>query len=174
MGPHSPAVLVAGIGNVLCGDDGFGVEVVRRLAERGGLPPWVHVIDYGVRGLHLAFDMLERQYDVTILVDATTRGGRPGTVYVIDPGPIEDIETGGDEPPGAELPGEHGMSPDLVLSLLRSLGGTRGRVFIVGCEPAAVEEGTGLSGEVQGAVDQAIALISEVCGATPVSSLGRS
>jgi hydrogenase maturation protease len=160
-------VLVAGIGNILFGDDGFGVEVVRRLAERGGLPPWVHVVDYGIRGLHLAFDMLERQYDVAILVDATARGGRPGTVYVIDAGPIEEVEGGSDEAPGAMPPDGHGMSPDLVLSLLRSLGGTRGRVFIIGCEPASIEEGIGLSTEVQGAVDQAIALITEVCGATP-------
>src|SRR5262245_4707908 len=77
-------VLVAGIGNIFFGDDGFGVEVARRLAARK-LPPSVRVADFGISGLHLALEMLEREYDTTIFVDAAPRGGRPGTLSLIEP-----------------------------------------------------------------------------------------
>ena len=76
-------MLIAGVGNIFLGDDGFGTEVARRLA-RAGLPDWVRVADYGISGVHLAYDMADG-YDTTILVDAAARGGEPGTVYVIEP-----------------------------------------------------------------------------------------
>jgi len=164
-------VLVAGVGNVFLGDDGFGVEVVRRLAEESQ-PEGVKVADFGIRGLHLAYELLEG-YDSTILVDATPRGGAPGDLYIVE-------VTATDLPPvptsdelverGAVLDA-HGMSPAEVLALLEMLGGTPGRVFVLGCEPAVVEEHMGLSEPVAGAVDVALVelrrMIGEESGARP-------
>ena len=149
----SASVLVAGIGNVFLGDDGFGVEVARRLAAEP-LPDGVVVADYGVRGLHLAYELLEKSYDTTILVDAAARGGAPGTVYLIEP----DL----DEPAGA--PEAHAMNPHAVFAWLRSLGGSPGRVLVVGCEPARLEETMELSEPVARAVDDAVRLVLSVAG----------
>ena len=145
-----PRVLVAGIGNIFLGDDAFGVEVAMRLAE-GDVPPEVSVRDFGIRGVHLAYELLENSYDVTILIDATPRGGKPGAVYLIEPdfdGPI--------------TADAHSMTPDAVFATLRAIGGDPGRVLIVGCEPATVEEGIGLSQPVQTAVDEAVKLVREL------------
>ena len=86
-------MLVAGVGNIFLGDDGFGVEVARRLATED-LPEWVRVADYGISGMHLAYD-LANGYETTILIDATARGDDPGTVYV--------IELDHSQPPGVAL-----------------------------------------------------------------------
>src|ERR1700683_809389 len=108
-------VLVAGIGNIFLGDDGFGVEVASRLAKLD-LPDWVAVGDYGTSGLHLAYDLADG-VNLAILVDAVPRGGDPGTVYVIEPGPVPQTAV----PPAALFDG-HGMEPDVVLGMLDSLG----------------------------------------------------
>ena len=155
-------VLVAGIGNIFLGDDGFGVEVVRRLAARD-LPAGVRVADFGIRGLHLAFDLLERREATAILVDATPRRGEPGTVYLIEP----DLDQLGAGPHGgagetSPMMDAHGMTPDAVFALLRSLGGTPPRVWIVGCEPLRTEEEMGLSLPVERAVDEAVELILDL------------
>ncbi|HEX4959557.1 MAG TPA: hydrogenase maturation protease [Thermoanaerobaculia bacterium] len=151
----SSGILVAGIGNIFLGDDGFGVAVAQRLAAKP-LPAGVRVADFGIRGLHLAFELLEHPEDLTILADATPRGGAPGTVYLIEP----DLETLGDAGAG---PGDaHDMTPAAVFGLLRSLGGTPRRVLIVGCEPLSTEEEMGLSPPVELAVDEAVALILDV------------
>jgi hydrogenase maturation protease len=152
-------VLVAGIGNIFLGDDGFGVEVARQLAGRP-LPPGVEVVDTGVRGVHLAYQLLDG-YHTVILVDATRRGGEPGTVYL-----IEAPEPGGPAPREALIDG-HRMSPDTVLALLDTLsagtGGSRPRrVLVVGCEPASVAEGIGLSEPVAAAVEEAVRLTLRV------------
>ena len=146
---------MAGIGNVFLGDDGFGVEVVRRLAARP-LPAGARVADVGIRGLHRAFELLEHPENLTIMVDATPRAGEPGTVYLIEP----DLETLAAPPAGPA--DAHDMTPAAVFGLLRSLGGTPGRVLIVGCEPLSTEEEMGLSPPVEGAVDEAVALILDV------------
>ena len=158
--PTGPRTLVAGIGNIFLGDDGFGVETARRLAERQ-LPQHVEVVDIGVRGVHLAYQVLDG-YDTLVLVDATARGEAPGTLYVIE------HEIGGPRsaPEAPTLDG-HRMTPDAVLALLGTLcAGTGGqpprRVLIVGCEPASVEEGIGLSPPVSDAVPQAVRLIEEL------------
>jgi len=155
----SQDLLIVGIGNVFLGDDGFGVEVVRRLASQP-LPGGVRVADFGTRGLHLAFELLDRPEATTILVDATQRGGDPGTVYLIEPdlGQLADLAA-----PGAGgMADAHAMTPEAVFSLLRSLGGTPGRVLIVGCEPLRCEEEMGLSPPVELAVGEATKLILEV------------
>jgi hydrogenase maturation protease len=158
----SPPVRIVGIGNVFLGDDGFGVEVARRLATQP-LPAGARVADFGIRGLHLAFELLEHPEETTILVDTTPRGGAAGTVYLIEPDldQLADLAGPGAMPPVADA---HGMTPEAVFSLLRSLGGTPGRVLIVGCEPLRCEEEMGLSPPVERAVGEAVALIHELLG----------
>lgn len=148
--------LVACLGNIFLSDDGFGVEVARRLASEQ-LPEGVRVTDYGIRGMHLAYDLAEG-FDTTILVDTAQRGDPPGTVYLIEPEPRDD--QGGQAQ--LSLFNSHGMQPDLVLSLAGSLGGDAGRVLVVGCEPATLEEGIGLSAPVTAAVDEAAAMVTRL------------
>jgi hydrogenase maturation protease len=159
--PDPPKVLVAGVGNVFLGDDGFGVEVARRLSTES-LPDWVRVGDFGIRGVHLAYELLEG-YEAAILVDATPRGEAPGTVYVIEP------DMDGEPDPAVEdgtgvLVDAHGMEPDAVFALLKALGGDIPKLLVVGCEPAEVSERMGLSPPVAGAVDQAVAVVRELLG----------
>ena len=161
----APAVLVAGIGNIFLSDDGFGVEVARRLAS-ATLPDGVTVTDYGIRGMHLAHDLAS--FDAAILVDATSRGGAPGTIYVIEP----DLPSGPAEPAAGSDPhpllDAHGMQPDVVLGMLDLLGGDRpGRITVVGCEPASVSEGMGLSEPVAASVDEAVRVILRLTAGEP-------
>jgi hydrogenase maturation protease len=150
-------ILIACVGNIFLGDDGFGVEVARRLASQS-LPPEVSVKDFGIRGFDLAYALMDPT-DLTILVDACSRDDAPGTVYLIEPDPIEE-----DSPRTAlEL---HGMNPMNVLRMVKILGGTPGRILIVGCEPAELGSDNdgqlGLSEPVQAAVEEAIALIESL------------
>jgi hydrogenase maturation protease len=142
------SVLVAGVGNIFLGDDGFGVEVAARLVRRP-LPEHVRVVDFGIRGLHLAYELLDG-VDRLILVDAAQRGEAPGTVSVLRVA----IE------PGAEVPmspmDAHDMSPDTVLDLVHALGGSLGEVLVVTCEPQDVSANLGLSDAVLAAVDSAV------------------
>jgi hydrogenase maturation protease len=157
--PGAPRILVAGIGNIFLGDDGFGVEVAQRLAARR-LPAGVTVVDYGIRGYDLAYALLA-QPDHAILVDACPRGEGPGTLFVMEPDLGELGRPSGD--PGY-LDG-HAMNPVSVLRLARSLGGELKPVVVVGCEPATLgpEEGAiGLSAPVEAAVDPAITLIESL------------
>ncbi len=141
--------LVAGVGNIFLGDDGFGVEVVRRMAG-DTFPDGVKVVDFGIRGVHLAYELLEG-YQTTILVDATPRGGTPGTVYVIEP----DLGT---IPTGVVMDA-HSLDPATVIGMLQALGGTAQDVLIVGCEPATIDDRMGLSEPVERAVDEAVRVI---------------
>ncbi|MFD3547132.1 hydrogenase maturation protease [Streptomyces sp. NPDC058655] len=155
----SGPTLVAGIGNVFLGDDGFGVEAVRALSAHP-LPDGVEVVDFGVRGVHLAYQLLDG-YDTLVLVDAAARGGEPGTLYL-----IEADRAGPVEPGGAVLDGHH-MSPDAVLALLGTLCAGTGstpprRTFVVGCEPASTEEGIGLSEPVAAAVPEAVRMLLDL------------
>jgi hydrogenase maturation protease len=155
-----PRILIACIGNIFLGDDGFGVEVARRLRGRP-LAPDVLVKDFGIRGLDLAYALMDA-YELAILVDACPRGGTPGTVYLIEPDPI-DATTLNANPARMSA---HGMNPMNALRMVKSMGGEPGRMMIVGCEPADLgpeEEGKlGLSDTVLGAVDEAIALIESL------------
>jgi hydrogenase maturation protease len=145
-------ILVAGVGNVFLGDDGFGVEVSRRLAKRA-LPEGVRVVDFGIRGLDLTYALLDG-WDAAILVDAAPRGGEPGTLYVIEPKP---------DPQAVAAVEPHAMDPAKVLSLVREMGGTPPVMRVVACEPAAAGEfEMGLSHAVEAAVDPAVALVEEL------------
>jgi hydrogenase maturation protease len=142
--------LVGGIGNIFLGDDAFGVEVANRLAARP-LPPGVRVVDFGIRGIDLAYALLENFHQV-ILVDAVRRGGKPGTLYIIEP-LLEKAE-------GMET---HEMSPSKALAAAKGMGATLKNVIIIGCEPESFgsddEPQMGLSRAIEGAVDEAITLI---------------
>lgn len=147
----SGGVLIAGIGNLFLTDDGFGSEVARRLAE-GPLPDGVRVVDYGIRGMHLAYDLLDG-YDALVVVDALPGKGAPGDLSVLAVGP-DDL---GDADFDA-----HGMAPVAVLASLGQLGGSLPPTYVVGCQPADVGEGIGLTPAVAAAVDRAVELVHAV------------
>jgi hydrogenase maturation protease len=147
-------ILVAGVGNVFFGDDGFGVEVARRLA-RETMPLGVRVEDYGIRGLHLAFDILEG-YDTVVVVDALSRGDAPGTVFVLEPSAAAEAER-----PNVDA---HRADPSSMLEMVEHLGGKPGHVVIVGCEPEELVERMGLSASVERGVDEALRVIRELIG----------
>lgn len=153
-----PRILVAGIGNIFLGDDAFGVEVARRLSERG-LPENVRVTDFGIRGYDLAYALLEG-YDATILVDACPRGEPAGTLYVIEP-ELKNLGGSEEQPVSVEA---HSMNPLNVLRLASSMGPLK-RVLLVGCEPATLgpEEGQmGLSEAIEAVLDDAVTLVESL------------
>lgn len=139
-------VLVAGVGNIFLGDDAFGSEVARRLATRP-LPDGVRVTDYGIGGIHLAYDLLG-DVDLLVLVDALPTGAAPGTVSLLEVDPTDDV-TGG-------TVDSHAMDPAMVFASLRGLGGTVPPTVVVGCEPGEVTERMGLSAVVEAAVEPTI------------------
>ncbi|BDT98717.1 hydrogenase maturation protease [Nocardia sputorum] len=146
-------MLVAGIGNIFLGDDGFGPEVVRRLPRHPD--PGVRAVDYGIRGMHLAYDLLDR-WDALVLVDALPDRGAPGRVEVFGAAP----ENTGPAPLDA-----HAMSPDAVFAGVRALGGVLPPTVVIGCQVACAEEGIGLSEPVAAAVDEAVAAVGDVVAA---------
>ncbi|MDQ3255284.1 MAG: hydrogenase maturation protease [Acidobacteriota bacterium] len=154
-----PRILIAGIGNIFLGDDAFGSEVARRLAGRE-LPDEVRVVDFGIRGFDLAYALLDG-YEVTIFVDATPRGGEPGTLYTIEPdlNELDNLDAEG------MMVETHGMNPMKVLGMVKSMGGHFKRILLVGCEPAPLESEDGhmgLSEPVQAAVDEAVKLVESL------------
>lgn len=156
-GNMSGKVLAAGVGNIFNGDDGFGVEVAQRLAGEQ-LGERVTAADFGVRGVHLAYELLDG-YDGVLLIDAVPRGGAPGTLYLIEPD-LDAIEPAA--PGSGPMMDAHGMTPDAVLALLRALGGSVGRALVLGCEPADTSERMGLSDPVAAAVDPALSRVREL------------
>jgi hydrogenase maturation protease len=154
-----PHILVAGIGNIFLGDDGFGSEVARRLAGRRQSAD-VRVVDFGIRGFDLAYALLDG-YEVTIFVDATPRGGEPGTLYTIEPD-LRELATPNAQPAMVDA---HGMDPMKVLAMVKAMGGEFKRILLVGCEPATLgpEEGQmGLSQPVAAAVEEAVHLVESL------------
>jgi hydrogenase maturation protease len=158
----SGGVLVACVGNIFMSDDGFGVEVAKRLAGIG-MPDGVRVVDYGTSGMHLAYDLADG-YETTILVDASPRGGEPGTVTVVEVDPAEHQRPAADADAlqGSMLFDGHGMQPDVVFGILGMLGAKAGRILVVGCEPASVDYGMELSEPVAAAVDEAVQIVMDM------------
>lgn len=150
-------ILIAGIGNIFLGDDGFGCEVARRLTGRM-TPQGVRVQDFGIRGLDLAFALMDSP-DTTILIDTLSRGGAPGTIYVLEP----ELDQIGNEAAVVEA---HNMDPIRVLALARSMGAELKEILIVGCEPETLgppDEGLmGLSARVADAVESAIEAVESL------------
>ena len=154
----SERILIAGIGNIFLADDGFGVEVVRRLAGRG-LPEGVEVVDFGIRGLDLAYALMD-PYEVVVFVDALPRGDEPGTIYLIEPEVEDEGEVALDT---------HGMDPVKVIRFARALGAEIPRTLVVGCEPKVALAGENyddmlmeLSEPVLAAVPEAVKLVESL------------
>jgi hydrogenase maturation protease len=153
--------LVAGIGNIFLGDDGFGGAVARRLLTVC-LPASVRVFDFGIRGIHLAYELLDGNYSDVILVDAVSRGEPAGTVCLLDLGDGHaTIES-------SIIPDAHAMNPDAVIALIRSMVETPPKLWLIGCEPERIEEAMGLSESVRRAVDVAAGMVQslaeKLCG----------
>jgi hydrogenase maturation protease len=151
-----PRILVAGIGNIFLGDDSFGVEVVRRLTDKG-LPDGVRIVDFGIRSLDLVY-ALQEGYETTILVDACPRGQEPGTIYVVEP----DLDALG---PADDVVDSHGMNPLKVLAMAKAMNAPMNKILLVGCEPATLggDEGhMGLSEPVAAAVDEAATIVESL------------
>jgi hydrogenase maturation protease len=144
-------VLVAGIGNIFLGDDGFGVEVVKHLDD-DSLREGTTIADFGIRGVHLAYELLDG-YDALVLVDAMPLGEPPGSVAIFEP----DVDA--IDPAGVDA---HSMSPAVVLGLLAGLGGRLPHVVVVGCQPLTLAEGIGLSEPVAAAVMPAVETVHRV------------
>jgi hydrogenase maturation protease len=159
MGPFASRatarVLVAGVGDVCFGDDGFGVEVAQRLLGRH-LPAGVDVVDFGIRGFDLACAL--GAAESVILVDVYPHGCPPGSLTVIDPNlasPENAIAEGLD----AEAPG---LDPASVLRLARAMSSLPARLVLVGCQPerlGPVDGQVGLSAPVEAAVAEAVSLV---------------
>jgi hydrogenase maturation protease len=157
-------ILIACVGNIFLGDDGFGVEVARALSQQQ-LPEAASVKDFGIRGFDLAYSLLD-PWDGVIIVDALPRGEVPGTLYVIEPDRSATADT--------EI-NPHGMDPVRVLHLAASMGTISARILVVGCEPQdfgdELEGRMGLSSPVQAAVDEACNMIVRLAATWPTNSM---
>ena len=151
---QKPTILVAGVGNIFLSDDGFGPEVVRHIAgEAQPLPVQARLVDYGIRGMHLAYDLLE-ECAALVLVDALPDRGAPGSVHVFE-ADHENLSANA----GLDA---HAMDPAAVFASLTALGGTPPRTVVVGCEADTVAEGMGLSERVAAAVPVAVRAVEGV------------
>jgi hydrogenase maturation protease len=150
--------LVAGVGNVFFGDDGFGVEVARRL----GRSTWkaLRSVDVGIHTIHLAYELL-LPYQVCVIIDCVHRGGAPGTLYVMEPDLELTTQTASDA---------HSMTLLRVFSAVRDLGGTLPRMMVLGCEGGCTDPGMGLSVPCQRAVPAALELVHRLVASTKEAS----
>ena len=148
--------LVAGVGNVFQRDDAFGVEVVRLLGQRP-TADGVQIRDFGIRGVHLAYDLLDG-CDLFVLIDAAARGAEPGTVTVLEVEP----KAAPADPLAAPVIDAHSLAPDDIFALLASLGGRPGRSLVVACEPADTGAGMGLSEPVRAALPHAVRAVEDI------------
>jgi hydrogenase maturation protease len=149
-------ILVAAVGNLWRRDDGFGGAVAKRLRERE-LPQGVEVADFGTGGLDLAYEVM-RGYDALVLVDISRQGGDPGTLYVMEADP-ESVEAGIED---GDVLDPHDMDPQAVLRFVKSVNGWPGKVIVVACEPAEIDDfGIGLSPAVEAAVERAVGLVAD-------------
>ena len=144
--------LVAGVGNIFQRDDAFGVEVIKLLAGRPW-PPGVEVADFGIRGVHLVYELLGG-CDLFVLIDAARCGYPPGTVTVLEVEPADMARTG--------VMDAHGLAPDQVFAMLAAMGSRPGRSLVVACEPADVSQGMGLSDQVREALPAAVRVVEEI------------
>ena len=150
-----PRILVAGIGNRLIADDGFGPRVVDLLSERE-LPDFVEVRDFGTAGMTIATDLAD--YDAVIFIDSADHGGEPGSLsrsrLVVEAG-VEDI---------AELARLtlHEAGLEGLLRFSKSIGTLPPEVFFIGCKPKTLAPSLELSPEVEAALERAVAIVDEI------------
>jgi hydrogenase maturation protease len=177
----TPKILIAGIGNIFKADDAFGVEVVNQLrkkraqkAESEQWPDSVEILDVGIRGLDLAYRLLDDGHELVVFVDTMSRGKVPGTLYQI----IPDLESIGRDLAGTVAAEGHDMNPVNVLAWVMGMGGRLGQMRIVGCEPEdlGTEEDLkmGLTPAVQSAVIEAVPAIEKVVDDYLKMSIGQS
>jgi hydrogenase maturation protease len=145
--------LVAGVGNIFQRDDAFGVEVVRLLAGRSW-PEGTEIADFGIRGIHLVYELLGG-CDLFVLVDAAQRGCEPGTVTVLEVEP-EHL------PSATGVMDAHGLAPDQVFAMLAAMGTRPGRSLAVVCEPEDVSPGMGLTDPVTAALPAAVRAVEKI------------
>ena len=154
-------ILIAGFGNLLRGDDGFGVEVARRLIADGGIPGSVKVVEVGIAGITLVQELLDG-YDACLIIDAVDRKGKPGTIYLLEP-EIPDIDSYGSREMPDFSADMHYTESSKALILAKTLGVLPKKVLIIGCQPSIRDElGIGLSKPVKGAVDKAIGELKRI------------
>jgi hydrogenase maturation protease len=148
--------LIAGIGNIFFGDDGFGCEVAAELLKRSW-PDGVNVVDFGIRAYDLAYAIMDG-YDATILIDAAPRGEKPGTVYLLE------LDADKVDVTGDEIADAHSLTPVRVLQLIRALGGRAKNLYLVGCEPTRLDgDGViGVSDDVRASVPVAVKMIEQI------------
>jgi hydrogenase maturation protease len=164
-------ILVAGIGNLFKADDAFGCEVAQRLSKES-LGDFVKVVDFGIRGFDLAYTFVDGGYDLVILIDAVQRGGKPGTLYLIEP----DLNALQEESPESAAADSHGMHPAKVLAWAKALGAEFPALRLVGCEPEDVvpedeDIRVGLTPAVQASVDGAVRMIQSIVAHFPEETL---
>ena len=148
-------ILVAGVGNVLRGDDGFGVAVAQALFENNTFGSEVTVFEAGIAGIALVQELMTG-YDVLIIADTIHRGGLPGTIYVIEP-KVPELDENSSNELHQSLADAHYSDPSKVLILAKALDVLPPRVFMIGCEPAGYDElGADLSPAVRRAVQVAL------------------
>lgn len=145
-------ILVAGIGNIFLGDDGFGSEVIRHVPQELA-DPRVQVVDYGIRGMHLAYDLLDG-CAALVLVDAVPNQGEPGALHV--------FEADHESLSATARLDAHAMDPGAVFASLNALGGTPPPTVVIGCEVESIEEGIGLSDTVANTVPEAVRAVQSV------------
>lgn len=156
-------LLVAGMGNVLRHDDGFGVEVARRLVAENALPPDVKVVEVGIGGIHLVQELMDG-YEALVVIDAVERGSAPGTVHLLE-AEVEDLALWSEDARGDFLADMHYTTPSKALILARALGVLPSRVFILGCQPGEADAlGIGLTAPVDRATSEAVRVIAELVG----------
>lgn len=151
------SILVACIGNIFQGDDAFGCEVAKVLAQRI-TDDNVRIVDFGIRGFDLTWALADAP-DLTILVDAVSRGDEPGTLYTIEP----DLDALDSESP--QTVDAHSMDPMAVLQAAKSFGGRLGRILLVGCEPGdlgGAEGRMGLTPPVSAAIEEAATMVESL------------
>ena len=159
--PGPMRILVAGVGNVLKGDDGFGVRALERLAKGAALPNGVTLIETGIGGIHLVQE-LGQGYDALILLDALDRGGAPGSLYLVEP-VLPDLTSMSDKERRDFFADVHYATPVRALTLAREIGALPAIVRIIGCQPLDADAfGTGLSPPVAAALDAAVAMLHEL------------
>ncbi|GHO55435.1 hydrogenase maturation protease [Ktedonobacter robiniae] len=171
------SILIAGIGNIFLGDDGFGCEVAQRLLRRETKPysAGVEIVDFGIRGVELAYTLLDG-YDNLILIDTVARGGAPGTLYLLEIDQAQPTPEQGTEAGRIALDA-HSMDPVKMLAFARALGAQPGRTLLVGCEPSPLDTQAddfdihpGLSQSVEAAISEAIQLIDTLVAETLVDT----
>ena len=159
----NPEVLIACVGNIFLGDDAFGVEVAQRLRSVS-LPEGASVVDFGIRSYDLAYALM-KPWELVVLVDAISRGGEPGTIYVIEPD-LTAVEQDSNDT-GFDA---HTMNPASVLQMVKALGGKCSRMLVVGCEPSTVEPRSDgqfeLSEPVRAGVEEAVRTVLELVAGT--------